>query len=82
MTTIARTPEQLGAIIRRQRKLQNLTQTQLGAKTHLRQATISAVENGEHGVQIKTLTDLLAALDLELAVQPRSDASTSIEDLF
>lgn len=82
MTSIARTPEQLGAIIRRQRKLQQLTQTEVSAKTHLRQATISALENGEHGVQLKTLTDILAALSLELVVRPRSTDSTSIEDLF
>lgn len=82
MTSIARTPEQLGAIIRRQRKLQQLTQTDVSAKTHLRQATISALENGEHGVQLKTITDILAALSLELVVRPRSADSRSIEDLF
>lgn len=82
MTSIARTPAQLGAIIRRHRKLSNLTQTGVAAKTHLRQATISALENGEHGVQLKTITDILAALNLELVVQPRSANSRDIEDLF
>ena len=82
MSSIARTPGQLGAIIRRQRKLQQLTQTDVGAKTRLRQATISALENGEPGVQLKTITDILAALGLELVVRVRSAESTSIEDLF
>ena len=38
---IARSEKQLGAILRRQRKLADLSQTQLGEKTHMRQATIS-----------------------------------------
>jgi len=82
MVTIARTPAQIGAAIRRQRKLQNLTQAQLGERTGLRQATISALESGEGGVQLRTLTDVLAALKLELVVQERSTAARGIEDLF
>lgn len=80
--SIIRSPAQLGATIGRQRKLKSLTQAQLGEKTHLRQATISALENGEGGVQLKTLTDVLAALNLELVVQERTNHSPDIEDLF
>ena len=82
MSSIVRTPPQMGAAIRRQRKLKGLTQTQLGERTKLRQATISQLEKGEGGVQLKTLTDVLAALNLELVVQERSTASRDIEDLF
>jgi len=80
--SIVRTPDQLGAAIRRQRKLKSLTQAQLGEKTHLRQATISALENGEAGIQLKTLTDVLAALNLELVVRERTTYARDIEDLF
>jgi HTH-type transcriptional regulator / antitoxin HipB len=80
---IARSPQQLGAILRRYRKKGSLTQTDVAAKTQLRQATISALESGEAGTQLKTLTDVLAALDLELVVQPRSKSQPSdIEDLI
>jgi HTH-type transcriptional regulator/antitoxin HipB len=79
---IVRTPDQLGALIRRQRKLKSLTQAQLGQKTHLRQATISALENGEGGIQLKTLTDVLAALNLELVVRERTTYTGDIEELF
>jgi HTH-type transcriptional regulator/antitoxin HipB len=72
MEQLARTPGQIGAIIRRHRRLQNLTQSQLGEKTHMRQATISGLESGKKGTQLKTLTDLLAALDLELVIRERS----------
>lgn len=80
---IARSAQQLGAILRRYRKKSNLTQTDVAAKTQLRQATISALESGEAGTQLKTLTDVLAALDLELVVQPRRKSLPSdIEDLI
>lgn len=80
---IARSPQQLGAILRRYRKKGRLTQTEVAAKTQLRQATISALESGEAGTQLKTLTDVLAALDLELVVQPRRKSLPSdIEDLI
>lgn len=82
MNNIVRTPDQLGAAIRRQRKLTSLTQAQLGEKTHLRQATISALENGEGGVQLKTITEVLAALNLEFVVRERTAFPGSIEDLF
>ncbi|WP_417729063.1 helix-turn-helix domain-containing protein [Roseovarius sp.] len=82
MVSVVRIPSQMGAAIRRQRKLKGLSQTQLSEKTNLRQATISELEGGKGGIQLKTLTDVLAALDLELVVQSRSKAAVEIEDLF
>ncbi len=80
---IARSEKQLGAILRRQRKLADLSQTQLGEKTHMRQATISKLEDGAPATQIKVLIAALAALDLELVVRPRSKGSAAdIEELF
>ena len=55
--------------------MQRLTQSDLGNKTHMRQATISALENGEAGTQIKTLTDIQAALNLEIIIQERTSGS-------
>ena len=83
MDHIARTPQQIGQAIRRRRKQLGLNQGALGLRSNIRQATISAVENGEPGTQLRTLFDLLAALDLELVVKERSKASaTDIETLF
>lgn len=83
MNQIARTPKQIGDAIRRQRRKSGLNQTALGERTRLRQATISAVENGEPGTQIRTLCDVLAALDLEFVIRPRTKATPSdIEDIF
>lgn len=82
MDQIARTPHQIGAALRRQRRVLRLSQTQLGAKTDLRQATISALESGDAGTQLRTLFDALAALGLELVIRERSQAGKSIEELF
>lgn len=79
---IARTEKQLGAILRRLRKQAGLTQAAVGERTHLRQATISRLEAGEPALQLRTLMETLAALDLELVVRPRSRSSADIEDLF
>jgi HTH-type transcriptional regulator/antitoxin HipB len=82
MDQIARTPKQLGAALRRRRRLLRLSQAALGARTNLRQETISALENGEPGTQLRTLLDVMAALELELAVRDRSKANENVADLF
>ena len=80
---IARSEKQLGAILRRVRKQRDLTQSQLGEIVHLRQATISKLEDGAPATQLATIIAALAALDLELAVRQRSQAKIEdIEDLF
>jgi HTH-type transcriptional regulator/antitoxin HipB len=83
MTQLARTPKQLGAILGRQRRLANLTQTELGRRAGLRQATISEIESGKATTRLGTICDVLAALDLELTVAPRSKSSSAdIEEIF
>lgn len=80
---IARTPKQVGNAIRRRRRSQGLKQKDLGEKTNLRQATISALEAGEPGTQLRTLFDVLTTLDMELVIRPRTKASTDeLEELF
>jgi len=80
---IARTPKQIGAAIRRRRRTLGLNQQDIGQKTNLRQATISGLEAGEAGTQLRTLFDVLTALNLELVIRPRTKASTDrIEELF
>jgi HTH-type transcriptional regulator / antitoxin HipB len=83
MDTIIRTTKQIGDAIRRIRRQRNLTQAELGQKVHARQATISKLEAGEPATQLRTFMDTLAALDLELVIQPRSKTGPKeIEDLF
>jgi len=83
MQNIARTPKQIGDALRRQRKALNLTQAMIRNKTSLRQSTVSALEAGEEGVKLRTLFDILTALDLEMVIRPRTKANPKdIEDIF
>ena len=69
--------------IRRQRRKLGLTQTNVGDRTKLRQATISAVESGASGTQLGPRCDILAALDLEFVIRARTKAKPAeIEDIF
>jgi HTH-type transcriptional regulator / antitoxin HipB len=80
---IARTEKQLGAILRRARKQAGLTQAGLGKQIHLRQGTVSRLEAGAPAIQLRTLMEALAALNLELVIRTRSKASaTDIEGIF
>lgn len=83
MDQIARTPKQIGEIIRRTRRQKGWSQSELGEKAGLRQEAISKVENGSKATRIENICDILTALGLELVIQPRSRGSVKdIEDLF
>jgi HTH-type transcriptional regulator / antitoxin HipB len=80
---IARTAKQLGAILRRVRKLAGISQSELGERVHMRQATVSRLEMGAPAVQLRTVTDILYALNLELVVRPRSKGGNEeIDDIY
>jgi HTH-type transcriptional regulator/antitoxin HipB len=83
MIDLARNPRQLGNLVRRARKLRGWSQTQLGDRAGLRQETISLIETGNPATRLDTILAVLAALDLELRVAPRSKGRASaIEDIF
>ena len=71
MTLPARSPDQLGNIIRTARKKRGMSQTVLGQKAGLRQETISLLENGHPAAKLETILSVLAALDLELRIGER-----------
>lgn len=83
MADLARTPKQIGNIVQRTRKKMGWNQTQLGEKAGLRQETISLIETGNPAAKLETILAVLAALDLEFQVAPRSKGHASdIEDIF
>lgn len=75
MAELVRLPKHLGAVLRRHRRKQNLTQTELAKRAGFRQGTISQVESGLETVKVSTIMCILAALDLELIVQTRTNGS-------
>ncbi len=81
--SIARSPQQVGRLIQGIRHERGLTQTQLAQLAGLRQEMISKIETGQSGVKLSRVCELLAALDLEMTIAPRSKSSTDdIEDIF
>ena len=83
MTQLARSAIQIGNIVKRQRRAAGLTQNNLAERLGVRQATVSSVEAGAGGTKLSTLLDMLAALNLELTVAPRSSGTpTALEDIF
>jgi HTH-type transcriptional regulator/antitoxin HipB len=83
MNQIARSPNQIGNRIQQFRKLKGMSQTELAQLAGLRQEQISRIEGGQRDSQISTIFDLLAALDLEMTIGPRTKSSAAdIEDIF
>ena len=83
MDRIARTTKDLGNVLRQARKAQNLTQADLAARAGIWQRTVSNVETSASRSKVDTIFDLLAALDLELHIVPRSKMTPGdLEDIF
>ncbi|WP_417518183.1 helix-turn-helix domain-containing protein [Minwuia sp.] len=82
-TILARTPQQIGNHIRRCRKKQKMSQTQLSKITGIPQSTISEVESAQRASRLDTVLALLAALGLELRISDRTTGTEAdLEDLF
>lgn len=79
---IVRLPRQLGALIQSARVQRAMTQQQLASLIGKYQKTISAIENGSEGTKLDTLLSVIAVLDLDLQVIPRSKDGKDIADVF
>ena len=73
MNHTARSAKQLGLVLQQRRSAKGLTQTQLADLVGTRQKTISKIENGNPATRMDTLFSILAALDLEADIKPRSN---------
>ena len=75
----ARTPQQLGAILRGYRCEQGFTQQVVGRNAGLLQAAISQIESKPGSASLGRIYRVLSALDLELVVRPRRPADSKAE---
>ena len=83
MDQIARTTKDLGNVLRKARKARNLTQADLATLAGIWQRTVSNIETSASGAKVDTIFDLLAALDLELHIVPRSKMTPGdLGDIF
>jgi len=64
-------PQSLGEALRAARKKKGMSQREIGKSVGIDQPSISTIERGESSVRVDTLFRLLAALDMELVIQPR-----------
>ena len=79
MDYVARTPRQLGQLLKACRKQRNLTQNDVGTRVGVRQAQISDIENHGADITVATLYRLLSALGLELALRDLPPPGTPTE---
>jgi HTH-type transcriptional regulator/antitoxin HipB len=75
MNDLGRDPKQIGNSIQRARKARRWTQQMLAERVGMRQETISLVETGNPAARVDTILAILAALDLEFQVAPRTKVS-------
>lgn len=74
-TTSIRTPDELGRLIRQQRKRQRLRQADLAAMIGASHVFLGDVEKGKPTVQLGRVLKLLEELGLTLRVDTRDDGT-------
>ena len=73
----------VGGEIAARRKTLKLTQTDLARKAGVSRATVDALENGRTGeLGFRKVGNLLAALGLELKLQPATSHRPTLEELI
>jgi HTH-type transcriptional regulator/antitoxin HipB len=72
-------PKQLGAVLRGYRISKKLSQQGVGMKAALPQPIVSKIESNSGRIALSRLLKVLAALDLELVIRPKSKKNTSTE---
>ena len=69
------TPQILAAVIRDQRKAQQLTQKETADRVGIKQTTVSGFENNPDQCKVETLFKLLSALYLEFHITRKGQSS-------
>jgi HTH-type transcriptional regulator / antitoxin HipB len=72
MDYVARTPQQLGAVLKAARKQQRLSQAKIGVKAGFAQSKISLIESHTSSTSIEILYKTISALGLEIVLRDKS----------
>jgi HTH-type transcriptional regulator/antitoxin HipB len=76
MEYIARTPEQLGQVLKSCRQVRGLTQSAVGAKVGIKQSRISEIEAHGASATVETLYKILSSLGLTLVLRDQAAPTT------
>jgi HTH-type transcriptional regulator/antitoxin HipB len=76
MDYVARTPQQLGAVLKAARKRQGLSQAKIGVKAGFAQSKISLIESHTASTSIEILYKAISALGLEIVLRDKSASKT------
>lgn len=80
---LARSPQQLGQLIKRARLARGLSQSELAQQAGMHQPMVSTIERGHPGASLGGIFELIAVLDLEISVRSRSKSSAAdIANIF
>lgn len=83
MKYLVRTAKQMGEAIARERRERGFTQSQLAEMAGTRQEAISKIEGGNPATSFGRIAHILAALDLEFTLGPRTrSTSQDIANIF
>jgi HTH-type transcriptional regulator/antitoxin HipB len=72
MDYVARTPQQLGVILKAARKRHGLSQAKMGDKAGFAQSKISLIENHTASTSIDILYKTISVLGLEIVLRDKS----------
>lgn len=76
MDYVARTPQQLGAVLKGTRKQRGLSQAEIGVKAGFAQPKISLIESHTATTSIEILYKTISALGLELVLRDKPAVKT------
>jgi len=83
MRKVARSPDDLGHILKQYRLSAELNQSDLAEKIASTQMSISRLESGDVGQKMTQIFKLLSVLNLEIEIRPRQVTSAQdVADLF
>ena len=81
MTDLVRSPRMAGDLVRKARRARGWSQTELGNRMNVRQATVSKLEAGEPATRMQVFFDALSVLGLDLVLSGRA-GQTDFGEMF
>jgi transcriptional regulator with XRE-family HTH domain len=83
MHKIARSPHDLGHILKQHRLAKQLSQSDVAEQMNATQISVSRIESGNVGQKMAQIFKIMALLDLEIEIKSRQKTSSrDVADIF